>query len=173
MVYKYPWTRLENPFGFALDGSTIESIGEEIFHHRITPKEVYSRVKVRGMAQLVFREALIRAYDGQCALSNVYCRELLEASHIIPWSNASPEQRVNPRNGLLLSTIHHRFFDLGWIRLNPDYTVETDVSRTRLKSFERHLLDNLNGSRIRLPSDEKHWPDPDFIIQRNKLAQPC
>lgn len=169
LVYSYPWSDLNNPFDFAADGSTIESIASGIFRHTVNPKDAYARVKVRGMAQLVFREALLLAYGGQCALSEVYSPALLEAAHIIPWSKAKADQRVNPRNGVLLSTLIHRFLDLGWLTINEDYSVTIDYSQTKRNSFERKLLDNLHGSRLRLPDDEKHWPDPAFIRQRNTL----
>jgi len=169
LVYSYPWRDLNNPFDFAADGSTVESIANGIFRHTVNPKDAYARVKVRGMAQLVFREALLLAYGGQCALSEVYSPALLEAAHIVPWSKAEADQRVNPRNGVLLSAIIHRFLDLGWLTIHEDYTVVTDHSHTKRNSLERKLLDELNGSRIRLPDDQKHWPDPAFIRQRNAL----
>jgi len=170
LVYSYPWGDLSNPFEFAADGSTVESLADGVFRHTLTPKDAYSRVKVRGMAQLVFREALLKAYDGQCALSNVYSSALLEAAHIIPWSKAEADQRVNPQNGILLSTLIHRLLDLGWLTINDDYTVTTDSSRTRRNSLERKLLGDLDGSQIRLPSDKRHWPDPAFIRQRNAMT---
>ena len=168
LVYSYPWGDLKNPFGFAKDGSTVESIAEGVFRHSITPKDAYSRVKVRGMAQAVFRAALLKAYSGRCALSEVYSPSLLEAAHIIPWSEAKPDQRISPSNGVLLSTINHRFFDLGWLMLNEDYTVTADVSQTRAKSLERELLTELDGKKLRLPSDRSHWPDPSCIRKRNE-----
>ena len=171
LVYNYPWSDLDNPFGFAADGSTVESLADEVFRHVLTPKEAYSRVKVRGMAQLVFRAALLKAYGGRCALSKVFSPDLLEAAHIIPWSRAQADQRVNPRNGILLSTIHHRFFDLGWLRITDDYTITADLTKTKADSFERQLLIEIDGSKLRLPSDTRHWPDPEFIRQRNKETQ--
>lgn len=170
LVYSYPWRDLDNPFDFAADGSTVESIAEGVFRHTLTPTDAYARVKVRGMAQLVFREALLRAYGSQCALSEVYSPALLEAAHIIPWSKAGADQRVNPCNGILLSTIIHRFFDLGWLTINEDYSVSTDHAQTKRDSFEWKLLNHLNGSRLRLPADKSHWPDPAFIRQRNQLT---
>lgn len=169
-VYKHPWGDMKNPFGFAVDGSSIKSVADGVFRHTLTPNDAYSRVKVRGMAQAVFRAALLQTYGGRCALSDVYSSQLLEAAHIIPWSTAKADQRINPRNGVLLSTINHRFLDLGWLTINDDYTITTDFSRTRIKSLERELLIELNGARLRLPSDQRHWPDPAFIRQRNAMG---
>jgi HNH endonuclease len=158
LVYGYAWSNLENPF--ASGGATIESIADGIVQHDVSPQEAFSQVRVRGMAQLVFRQTLLTTYGGQCALSRFRSSDLLEAAHIIPWGKADSAQRINPRNGILLSIIHHRFFDLGWLTIEDDYTIATDCSRTRPNSFERTLLNELNGTKLRLPDDERHWPDP-------------
>jgi len=167
LVYQYPWTTLENPFGFASDGATPESIADEVIQDKITPREAYSRVRVRGMAQRVFREVLLRAYGARCAISNIASLQLLEAAHIIPWTTATHDQRISPRNGILFSILHHKFFDLRWIRIQEDYRVVTDFSGTRPNTPERKLLEAINGTKLRLPDDRRHWPDPEFIRKRN------
>jgi len=167
LVYQYPWTTLENPFGFASDGATPASIADAVIKETITPREAYSRVRVRGMAQLIFREVLVRAYGARCAISNIASPQLLEGAHIIPWAAATDDQRISPRNGILLSILHHRFFDLGWMQVNDDYTVVTDFGGTRSNTPERKLLEEINGTRLRLPNDRRHWPDPEFIRRRN------
>ena len=168
LVYAYAWATLDNPFRFASDGATIESIADDIISHSISPQDAYAKVKVRGMAQLVFRQCLLLAYDSRCSASAFCSPELLEAAHIIPWSRATPAQRISPRNGALLSAVHHRFFDLGWMTIEDDYSISTDSSRTRSNSSERRLLDELNESRLRLPKDKRHWPDPELIRKRNE-----
>jgi len=40
---------------------------------------------------------------------------LLVASHIVPW-RSDPGNRLNPKNGLCLSAIHDRAFDLSMSR---------------------------------------------------------
>ena len=168
MVYGYPWSDLENPFGFAVDGDTIESIADEIVNHHVTSKDAYSRIKSRGMAQLVFRESLLKIYDNQCAVSDFNSSQLLEAAHIIPWSQADTSQRIDPCNGILLSVMHHKFFDLGWINFNEDYTIAVDVSQTSARGAERKILQELEGRKLRLPRDPMHHPNLEFIRVRNK-----
>jgi len=167
LVYEHPWGSLNNPFGFALKGDTPESIADALIDETLTPKEAYSQVKVRGMSQLVFRNVLLKIYEGRCAISKFATPELLQAPHIIPWVDANPDQRINPSNGILFSVVHHRFFDLGWIRIAEDYRIHTASKATPNNSAERHILEEINGMKLRLPENEKHWPNPEFLSIRN------
>ena len=48
--------------------------------------------------------------------------ELLNASHIVPWAVDS-KNRLNPRNGLCLNSLHDRAFDRGLLTITTDYRV--------------------------------------------------
>ena len=60
--------------------------------------------------QASFREAVILAYDGRCALSRLAEQQLLDAAHIVPDKDKSLGQPIIT-NGLLLSKIHLTVFD--------------------------------------------------------------
>lgn len=169
-VYSYPWDTIPNPFSFASDGESLESIADDVVAKRTTPRQAYSRVQVRGMAQQVFRRILLFTYGGRCAVSEFNEPQLLEAAHILPWRESNQDQRLDPRNGILLSVIHHRFFDLGWMVLNPDYTISAKVTDLRSRSMAREMLEQLDGASIALPANEEHWPDP-TLIERRYAAQ--
>ncbi len=171
LVRTFPWSEHVNPFGFAADGATIQSVADAIVKRKLSPGDAYARVKVRGMAQQVFREVLMKSYGGRCALSGYRTPQLLEAAHIIPWGKATPEQRIDPRNGILLSVVHHRLFDLQWLRIAEDYTVTAVFTNAPVHSPERVLLEKLNGTRLRLPGDQELWPRPDFLRARNEASR--
>src|SRR5665647_2819139 len=57
-----------------------------------------------------FRSLILSVYNEQCAICNMPVRRLLVASHIVPWS-VDPSQRMNPRNGICLCSLHDRAFD--------------------------------------------------------------
>lgn len=84
-------------------------------------EEVVRSVKVRKN-QAAFRAMVLSAYDSRCALTGIAAPELLIASHIVPWS-ANEKLRLDPRNGICLSSLHDRAFDKGLITLNDDLTV--------------------------------------------------
>lgn len=60
--------------------------------------------------QSSFREAVILAYDGRCAVSRLAEQQLLDAAHIVPDKDESCGQPI-VTNGVLLSRIHHTAFD--------------------------------------------------------------
>jgi len=72
--------------------------------------------------QASFREAVIAAYDGRCALSGLPETLLLDAAHIIADKDEQYGQPVVP-NGLPLSKIHHAAFDAHLIGIDPDFRI--------------------------------------------------
>jgi putative restriction endonuclease len=75
-------------------------------------------VKVRR-GQQYFRQAVLNAYQGRCAITGLAVRDLLVASHIIPW-RTSEEHRLDPRNGIALNALHDKAFDRGLISFDTD-----------------------------------------------------
>lgn len=71
---------------------------------------------VRRQGQRSFRTALLKAYDGRCAVTGCTIEALLEAAHIVPYQGA--ETNV-VSNGLLLRADIHTLFDLGLLWVNP------------------------------------------------------
>ncbi len=69
--------------------------------------------------QNYFREAVLNNFGGCCGITQISVRELLIASHILPWS-AHPESRLDVRNGLCLSRLHDAAFDNGLIAFDDN-----------------------------------------------------
>lgn len=117
-------------------------------------------VKIRR-GQAFFRRAVLSSYQNRCCMSGLQTRQLLVASHIKPW-NADVANRLNPGNGLCLSAIHDRAYDLGYISVRPDLTIA--VSKELLadeSSLAKDALVGLEERKIELPS--KFHPDPTFL----------
>jgi len=74
-------------------------------------------------------------------------------------------------NGLSLCKIHHAAFDLNLLGVSPDYEVHIreDILREHDGPMLRHGLQELNGSRIILPSKRIDRPDPDRLALRFEL----
>ncbi len=122
-VYAYNWVALLNPFEFASDGTTLEGIVQRLIAQPSKAKDIYLKVKVRGVAQQVFRDLMLKVYDSRCAFCDLSYVEALEAAHIIPWSKATQEERLFSKNGLLLCATHHRLFDAGLLTLSPTFQI--------------------------------------------------
>jgi putative restriction endonuclease len=78
------------------------------------------RAVKQRLHQASFREAVITAYNGRCALSGLPEPLLLDAAHIVADKDERLGQPVVP-NGIPLSKIHHAAFDAHLIGIDPDY----------------------------------------------------
>jgi putative restriction endonuclease len=136
------------------------------------PTESQATVKVRR-GQQFFRQAVLTAYDVRCCISGINVPSLLVASHIKPWGRF-PQDRLNPQNGLCLSTLHDAAFDAGLITIDEKMGV---VLSKRLRSFfpQPALEQNFvpfEGKPIRLP-DKLAEPDPIFLeFHRTNIFAP-
>ena len=113
-----------------------------------------------------FREAIISAYNGRCALSGLLEPRLLDAAHIISDRDERLGQPVIP-NGIPLSKIHHAASDAHLIGIDPDYRLH--VSDQLLSQNDGPMLDvikGLNRGAIHLPSRVQDRPDRDHLALR-------
>ena len=120
----------------------------------------------RRLHQSSFREAIIHAYGGRCAVSGIPEPLLLDAAHIVPDKHEELGQPVIP-NGLPLSKIHHAAFDSHLIGIDPDYDLH--VSDRLLDKEDGPLLESLKrleGSAIHLPGRLADRPDRERLAQR-------
>ena len=123
------------------------------------------QVKQR-LHQASFREAVITAYQGRCAVSRLPEPMLLDAAHIVEDKNELLGQPL-VSNGIPLSKIHHAAFDAHLIGIDPDYRLH--VSARLLVQKDGPMLDalkRLNGGTIHLPTRAKDRPDRDRLALR-------
>ncbi len=116
--------------------------------------------------QASFREAVIGAYDGRCALSGLPELRLLDAAQIVSDKNEKLGQPIVP-NGLPLSKIHHAAFDAHLIGIDPDYRLH--VSDRLLDQNYGPILESLkrlDGEKLHLPNRDKDRPDRDRLAIR-------
>ena len=92
-------------------------------------RAVHTTVRI---GQDFFRAAVLSAYSAQCCITGLSMPKLLVASHIVPW-RIDRLNRVNPRNGLLLSTLHDKAFDIGLITIEDNMTVRVFPETPRAK----------------------------------------
>jgi putative restriction endonuclease len=134
---------------------------ENALERRYTLRAVKQRLH-----QASFREAVIAAYNGRCALSGLPEPLLLDAAHIVEDKDEQFGQPVVP-NGIPLSKIHHAAFDTHLIGIDPDYRLH--VSERLLRRHDGPILQalkRLNGGTIHLPHRIKDRPDRDRLALR-------
>ena len=148
-------------------GKQVEEVTDiEVFDLPKAGKERETVVKVR-VNQSFFRKAVLAAYDFKCCITGLGVSELLNASHIIPWSK-DEVNRVNPRNGLCLNAIHDRAFDRGLLTITPDFRVKISksIKRNEADFALQDFLFQHDGAEIKAPT--RFLPDAKFLKYHNK-----
>ena len=100
-----------------------------------------------------FRNDVLRAYEGRCAVCelDVWVDDRpvgVEAAHI-KWHSAGGPAQV--RNGLALCVLHHKFFDSGLFTVMPDLNVQ--VGGTAEGHSVEELLHRYGGATLRIIPD--------------------
>ena len=96
--------------------SGLQSIGAEV----AIATEVL-RLQSARVGQNRFRAALDAQWNSKCPLTGIRERALLRASHIVPWNRCTDEaERLEPANGLLLSSLWDAAFDRGIASFDDD-----------------------------------------------------
>jgi len=124
--------------------------------------EAIVTVKARR-GQQFFRQSILSAYGVRCCISGINVPRLLVASHIKPWGKF-PNERLDPRNGLCLSSLHDAAFDNGLITL--DEKLRVVLSKRLYAYFPAPALEQnfvpYKGIPIHLP-ERLAEPSRDFI----------
>ncbi len=114
---------------------------------------------------------MLTNYDNRCGLTGLPVRELLIASHILPWRDHESE-RLKVQNGISLNRLHDAAFDQGLIAFDDELRLLVS-KRLRdflpdsavISSFEIHI-----GKPLRLPKDGIP-PDLDFLSRHRERFQ--
>lgn len=123
--------------------------------------DVISQAKYRK-GQDYFRRMVLKNYAGQCALTGIDIPQLLLASHIIPWSE-DKEKRLNPCNGICLSSLYDRAFDQGLIGFDLHYRtiLSTRIKENEGKEYYEKYFAPIDNKKLTTPLAYK--PDIRFL----------
>jgi putative restriction endonuclease len=153
------------------EGTTIEEKYEQVI--RDIPQGIVGETKLRQVKtrvnQNVFRQIVLANYEGRCALTGIDLTELLVASHIIPWAD-NEQERLNPENGICLSSLYDKAFDKGLITLDSQYRI---IISNRIRDVEMDKETSAwfwkyDKQSIELP--DKFLPGKRFIEYHNDVV---
>jgi putative restriction endonuclease len=126
------------------------------------------QVKQR-LHQASFREAVITAYRGRCALSGLREPVLLDAAHIIEDKNEQLGQPI-VQNGIPLAKTHHAALDAHLIGIDPDFRIHLSDRLLRQKDGPTlEALKDLHLESLHLPTRLQDRPDRDRLATRYEL----
>lgn len=169
-VHSFPWQHEINPFDFSANGLSYNDLLVTLTKAPEESEEVYALVKVRGVQQLLFRDAVREAYAGRCAFTGMTFPDALEACHIVPWEKSNPQQRLDVRNGILLNPLHHKLFDKAYMTLTPEYKIhywDPEGTKSEYNALEHSLTVALHGTSMHLPRRPDLRPLLEYIRAHN------
>jgi putative restriction endonuclease len=157
--------------GYALIAESHKFSTSMLANHKYeVPTEIESRYQVREtkvrMHQASFRQNVLSAYNGKCAITGLQNKTLLEAAHIIPDSVLGKLQYVS--DGIALSRIHHRAYDLNLLGISPDNKIHIsdELKQGKDNKFMRDALLEFEGRKLVMPRSEINKPDRDKLAAR-------
>jgi putative restriction endonuclease len=133
-----------------------------------SPERRYALREIKArLHQASFRDAVLAAYRGRCAISHLPEPRLLDAAHIVMDADEQLGQPI-VSNGLPLTKIHHAAFDADLIGIDPDFRVH--VSDRLLEIHDGPFLElglkGIVGQVIELPRRSEDRPDRDRLAIR-------
>lgn len=146
----------------ALEPSIVDEYdpGYGVMHPNETERKglVTSRV-----GQGAYRKRIIHRWEYKCAVTGFDKLKILIASHILPWSEADNNQRLDVHNGILLSPVYDALFDRHLISFeNTGKIILSDsieshafqrlnvTGNEKIKNLSSHNLQYMEKHRLRL-----------------------
>jgi putative restriction endonuclease len=119
------------------------------------------------LQQASFRDAVLSAYKGRCAICHLPEPRLLDAAHIIMDADEQFGQPI-VSNGLPLTKIHHEAFDAHLIGVDPDYRIHVSdrLLEIHYGPFLELGLKGIAGTLIDRPRRVEDRPDRDRLALR-------
>lgn len=117
---------------------------------------------VRRRGQPVFRERLLAAYGGRCAITGCDIEAVLEASHIVPYMGSETN---HPSNGLLLRSDLHALFDLRLIAIDAE-----NMTVLVSQELEASCYEEYQGKLLKLPDAGHQAPSKPALDQHRQFS---
>jgi hypothetical protein len=147
----------------------LDAFKEQIANESYEVADTFATVKTRGSAQRAFAEAVKSNYGFRCAITGIDTADFLVASHIVPWS-LDPSIRLDPSNGLCLSSLMDRAFEKGYICIQDDLSVSVNWSKVGHDAALGDLLKAHDGQKLETVASGA--PKREFLERRRALSAP-
>lgn len=129
-------------------------------------REMERTVKVR-LDQSIFRGLVLTNFNNQCCITGITMPDLIVASHITPWST-DDKNRLNPRNGLALNSLHDKAFDKHLITVTEDLKIKISSKFYEHKTVESIQQNFIKYDGQQLIAPKKFYPGAEFLRVHNE-----
>lgn len=107
--------------------------------------------------QALFRDMVLTSYRSRCALTGAEDPRVLNASHILSWSD-HPDHRMWPTNGICLNALHDRAFDRHLISFDENWRM---LIAPHVPIETRRILERGTDGVLQMP--RRFQPDKGFM----------
>ncbi len=116
-------------------------------------------IRYARTGQGIYREKLLGECPF-CPITMINDERLLIASHIKPWAVATDTEKVDPKNGFILSPLYDRLFDRGFMTFSEDRRI---ILSNWISPANKRRLGVSDGQFVQLlPLDESRQGYMDF-----------
>ncbi len=98
------------------------------------------------VGQGFYRQLLVEKFNGKCAVIRSGPKEIMIASHIVPWSQSNDEERLDGDNGIFLSPNYDALFDKYLISFADDGQIILSPLLTKADAVALSITGNENIS---------------------------
>jgi len=84
---------------------------QSLYHRNIPNITERKGLVTSRVGQRAYRKSILFRWNYKCAVTNYSEKQILIASHIVPWKNSSNDERLDVNNGILLSPTYDALFD--------------------------------------------------------------
>ena len=130
-------------------------IEEQILRNKYIDNTEKEMVIKARKGQGIFRDKIIEKYN-RCIITGICDKRLLMASHIKPWKSSNNYDRLSPENGLLLSPLYDKLFDIGLLSFDKS---------TRI--ILSNQLSGLDKNKIIYDKDCEYLKSPSLELLKN------
>lgn len=167
--YKYDVeeVRAENVVQRMSAGTNISRELIDIFKIDKDGNDVVVTTRAR-LGQNYFRRMVLTNYGGKCCVTGLDVPQTLRASHIVAWAE-DKRHRMNPENGLCLSSTYDAAFDQHLISFDDDYRmiVSKEIKEYYTNEVTKEYFKNFEGKQIILPV--KFMPSKKLLARHREL----
>jgi putative restriction endonuclease len=155
-----------NRIRLELDSAHLDPHTETLLDEMPTERRVEQLLVNRKIRDANFRNHVLDAYENTCAVTGLRIvngggRAEAQAAHIWSVNDGGPDI---VQNGIALSATAHWLFDRYLISLDPDLCLR--ISHNKIPP-ELSRLFPPSGERIRLPTNPRLHPRPDFVARHS------
>ncbi len=105
------------------------------------------------VGQGLYRRDLLNKFQNKCAVTGSDFKEILIASHIVPWKDSSDEERRDVNNGILLSPTYDALFDKHLISFDDSGSI---IISSKIKNLV-NVLEIDPNAKVKVDDEMKNY----------------